>query len=182
MGIDNIKKIIFDLFKKNDPFWKVHILAVVDNSIKLAKRFDADKDVCEVSAWLHDIAKLEGTREDHHVIGSKRAEEILTSEGYDTYFIENVKNCILYHSSDKKYIPRTLEEKIVACADATCHFDVFLEFAMLQMDKCDNDSKLAASKIIKKFEKSLDKIMPEIRDLYEKKLDAIRLVLSKNEF
>ncbi|PLW80780.1 hypothetical protein C0585_00750 [Candidatus Woesearchaeota archaeon] len=180
MGIDNIKKIIFDLFEKNDPFWKVHVLAVVDNSIRLAKRFDADVEVCEVSAWLHDIAKLEGTRENHHVIGSKRAEEILIDEGYDNVFIEKVKDCILYHSSDKKYVPRTLEEKIVACADATCHFDTFLEFAVKFLEKYDYDYDIVKNKIIIKFEKSLDKIMPELRDEYEKRFEAVKLVLGKD--
>ena len=128
-SVDELKTMILNLCDKKDWAWKTHIGLVVKYSIELTEKLDADKEVVEIAAWIHDIEKLEGKREKHHIIGAKRAEEILTNLNYSKETIEKVKHCILTHSSDKNYPPKTIEAKIVASADALSHFDNFIALA-----------------------------------------------------
>ena len=102
-----------------------HIEAVVKNAEILADKYNADKEVCIIAAWLHDIASITDydLYEEHHIHGAKIADEILKQFKYDENKIEIVKNCILNHreSVDNKRLSK--EEQIIADADAISHFD-----------------------------------------------------------
>ena len=102
-----------------------HIEAVAKNAELLANKYNADKEVCIISAWLHDIASITDYKlyEEHHIHGSKIASEILKKFKYDDDKIELVKKCILNHrgSIDNKRLSK--EEQIIADADAISHFD-----------------------------------------------------------
>lgn len=81
--IDFAKKV----YEKGD--FNYHILAVVNNSLMLAKKLKADQEVVEISAYLHDITRSynrENIHEfvkdnDHHITGAKEAVEILREIG-----------------------------------------------------------------------------------------------------
>ena len=62
----------------------MHIKYVVRESIKLAKTYDADLEIVELAALLHDIALVAkvGTKADHHSNGAIIAKELLQKYNY----------------------------------------------------------------------------------------------------
>ena len=58
-------------------FWNNHIKYVVKNSIELAKKYNADVEIVELGALLHDISMPSeiGPRDEHHNKLSDRTKE-----------------------------------------------------------------------------------------------------------
>jgi hypothetical protein len=111
------KKNIVDTFS---IFWLLHLKPVIDYSKKLAKKYKANLKVVWLSAILHDLARLDDL-EPHDEISSKMAYDLLLREGFSKNIAEEVKKTILTHRC-KKHKPQTLEQKILATADAISHF------------------------------------------------------------
>lgn len=101
-------------------FWNIHVKPVIEYSKSMATKYGADLEIVWLGALLHDIARLEDI-EPHDEIGSKKAYDLLIKKGYNQDKAEKVKNVILKHRC-RNYPPETLEEKIVASADAMAHF------------------------------------------------------------
>ncbi|HNY35689.1 MAG TPA: HD domain-containing protein [Candidatus Pacearchaeota archaeon] len=100
-----------------------HFVPTVKYALELAEELGADKEVVEIAAWLHDIGSVIYGRKDHHITGAKIAEEKLKELNYPIEKIEMVKNCILNHRGSQKNNPTSVEEKIIADADALSNFD-----------------------------------------------------------
>ena len=131
--MENIKQ-ISDLVereckKKSNYFgygiWSHHIISVVKYAKLLAKKLNADIEVVELAALLHDYSSIKNKDfyEKHHIHSAKLAEEILIEFDYSKDIIEKVKNCILNHRSSQINNRKTIESKIVADADSMSHFD-----------------------------------------------------------
>ena len=62
----------------------------------LAETYNADKEIVELGALLHDIALMTktGTRGDHHINGKLIAEQLLSQIDYPYDKKERVLNCI----------------------------------------------------------------------------------------
>lgn len=105
-----------------EPFLH-HFIPTVKYAVELANQLGANREVVEISAWLHDIGSIMQGREDHHLTGASIAEEKLKELNYSLEKIELVKKCILNHRGSQNNNPSTLEEKIVADADALSNFD-----------------------------------------------------------
>lgn len=107
-----------------DDVFSNHILNVVNFAKKLAERYNADKFIVTIAAYLHDITYIQ-TKEhsDHEIKGSEFAKDYLQKFNLDNKEIEAISNCILKHRGSKKRERNTTEEKIVACADAMDHID-----------------------------------------------------------
>lgn len=126
--IEEVKKFVEEECKKPtskygvEPF-SFHFTQVADYSAILAEKLGADKEVVLLSAWLHDIGSIMKGRKDHHITGAEIAGEKLKELGYPTEKIELVKRCILNHRGSQNNNRETLEEKIVADADAMSNFD-----------------------------------------------------------
>ena len=89
--IEEIKSMILELCKDKEWDWKAHVESVVKYSKILAKQLNADEEVCELSAWLHDIIKIrDGKRDLHHVNGSEEAVKILEKYNYPKEKIQQV--------------------------------------------------------------------------------------------
>jgi putative nucleotidyltransferase with HDIG domain len=101
-------------------FWHIHILPVMKYSKEMALKYGADQDVVCLGALLHDIAYLHDI-EPHDEIGSVKAFEMLKAAGFDDEVAEKVRGVVLKHSCRDEHQPITLEEKIVATADAMAH-------------------------------------------------------------
>ena len=177
--IPRIRQIILDLCKNKDWKWKNHIESVVRNSELLAKKTGADKEIVEIAAWLHDITKIKGQRKGHHITGSEEAEKILREFGYPQDKIEKVKHCIITHSSDEDYPPKTNEAKVLASADALSYFDNFEDLAYGAYKIKGLSAEEGRKFLMIKYEKSWKKLMPEARKMAKKRYDAIRLLLEK---
>jgi uncharacterized protein len=105
-----------------EPFTH-HFIPVVKYANELAEELGADKEVVTIAAWLHDIGSVIYGREDHHLTGAKIAEEKLKEFNYPIEKIEMVKKCILNHRGSQKNNPTSIEERIIADADALSNFD-----------------------------------------------------------
>lgn len=175
--IPKIRQIILDLCKDKDWKWKNHIESVVRNSKVLAKKTGADEEIVEIAAWMHDIAKIKGEKEGHHIIGSEEAANMLKDWSYPEEKIEKVKHCIITHSSDENYPPKTKEAKVLASADALSYFDNFEDLAYGAYKIKGLSAEEGRKFLIIKYEKSWKKLMPEARKIAKNRYDAIRLLL-----
>lgn len=130
--LTTIKQVKNEILKRNKwylekidnyDFWNNHIKFVVDEALKLASVYGADKEIVELGALLHDIALISniGTKADHHIQGAKIAEEILTNLKYPQDKREKVVNCVLHHRSSKN--AENIEELCVCDGDILAHFD-----------------------------------------------------------
>lgn len=127
--IDQIKKELFDLNQKyidkaedNYDFWNSHIKYVVSEAVELAKTHNADLEIVELGALLHDIALVAqvGTKADHHTNGAVIAKELLVKYNYPQDKMDRVVGCVLHHRSSKN--ATNIEEMCVADADIIAHF------------------------------------------------------------
>ncbi|MEE9151598.1 MAG: HDIG domain-containing metalloprotein [Thermoplasmata archaeon] len=100
-----------------------HSLAVEDLALRIAGLVDADKKLVSISALLHDIgrARTHGIR--HAVEGAKMARELGLPENVILVIERHIGAGITRDEASrlglpvKDYVPRTLEEKILAHAD-----------------------------------------------------------------
>ncbi len=137
-----------------------HCVAVAEFAGELARRHDADYDLVTTAALLHDIGRAKTHGIDHAVVGA----EIARNFGLD----EKIAKIIERHVGagipadearklglpKKDYVPKTLEEKIVAHADN------------LVM----GTKKASIDGVIKNMQKTLGKSHPAIQRM--KKLHA----------
>lgn len=71
-----------------------HVQAVVGLALYLAAQLDADHDVVEAAAWLHDIRKMEPQ---HALAGAAEAYDVLQGTDFPQHKIETVVNAIRVH-------------------------------------------------------------------------------------
>ncbi len=126
--IEHIKNFVENECKKPtsaygyEPFLN-HFAPTAQYAEKLADELDGDRDVVMLAAWLHDIGSIMHGREDHHITGSRIAEQKLQKLNYPQKKIELIKKCILNHRGSQQNNRESLEEKIVADADTMSTFD-----------------------------------------------------------
>ena len=170
----------------DDWGFKYHIIPVVKNAVFLAKKLNADLEVVEVAAYLHDLGiskKIMGDtyakENDHHIVGAEEARNILKELNYSEEFIDSVANCILSHRGRKGPEPITIEQKIIANADAMAHFDTFLDLFTFFVTKTTGSFEEAVEEIYKKMKRDweIKLTLPEAKELVKPKYDAIILLL-----
>ena len=114
-----------DLLKKSDCSEEVirHCKAVRNIAVRIGKKANADVDLVEASALLHDIGRSKTHGIKHAIEGAKIAKKLGLSEEI-IKIIERHIGAGLSTDDAKKlelpaknYIPETLEEKIVCHAD-----------------------------------------------------------------
>lgn len=157
-----------------------HFTQVVRYSKKLARELGANEEIVEIAGWLHDIGSIMIGRKDHHLTGAKIAEEKLNEFGYPKEKIALVKNCILHHRGSQKMELETLEEQILAEADAMSAFDNIIgvfKAALVYENLTQGQALESVSKKLEnkwnqlKFEKSKEIIRP--------KYDAFKILFEK---
>lgn len=72
-----------------------HVQSVAQVAVRLVEILDADLDVVEAAAWLHDVAKGQG--EDHGKDGAIRAEQILGETDFPADKVAAVCDAIRKH-------------------------------------------------------------------------------------
>ncbi|EKE15702.1 MAG: hypothetical protein ACD_11C00110G0010 [uncultured bacterium] len=181
--IEKVRQFVEDECRKStskygfEPY-EFHFVPTVKYAKVLARELQADKEIVEIAAWMHDIGSIMIGRENHHITGAKIAEEKLKEFGYAEEKIARVKNCILRHRGSQKMESETLEEQILAEADALSNFDeipgifkaAFVYEKLSQKDARESVLRKLENKWKQlKFEKSKDMIRP--------KYDAIKILL-----
>lgn len=164
---------------KGYSMYEEHVKYVVENAIKLAKRYNADIEIVELAALLHDIAVISeiGDREEHHINGSIIAEKLLTKYNYPKDRIERVKQCVLNHSGLKEYPRNTIEEEILADADVMSHFDYIpgLFFVAYKRRNLDiNEATMwVKNKLERDYNKLSDRTKEELKDRYKNIMEVL---------
>ena len=132
-------------------FWEYHVQKVVEYADKLAKKYNADGDIAHLGALLHDISLVDDEKM-HDALGAIKAKKILLEEGFDEETAQKVSDIALKHRC-QKFVPETLEEKIVATADTMSHFlpSYYLGIAVIAREDYAN---VVAKKNIEKLEQS----------------------------
>lgn len=104
-------------------FWEQHIKYVVDNALNLSSKYNADSEIVELGALLHDIALIAkiGTKKDHHINGAALAQELLAKHECPQNKTDLIIGCVLNHRTSKN--ATNIEELCVADADILAHFD-----------------------------------------------------------
>lgn len=103
--------------------FEFHFGLVVKYARTLSEELGADTEIVTLAAWLHDIGSVVNGRKDHHLIGAEIAEKKLAELSYPADKTKLVVDCILHHRGSTNSKRETLEEKIVAEADAMSAFD-----------------------------------------------------------
>jgi HD superfamily phosphodiesterase len=144
-------------------------------------------EVVQVAAYLHDLGvskKIAGTdfsskENDHHIVGAEEARKVLTKLNYPGDFVEKVVNCVLSHRGRKGPEPVTLEQKIIANADAMAHFDTFLDLFNFFATKTTSSFEEAVEEIYKKMKRDweIKLTLPEAKEIVKPKYEAIMLIL-----
>ena len=105
--------------------WTHHILQVVENGKQLAPRFDADPEIVEFAALLHDYASIkdEALYADHHIHSPIEAKKLLKRFGYPEEKMDAVKDAIATHRGSVPVEHRSEEGACLANADAMSHIE-----------------------------------------------------------
>jgi uncharacterized protein len=151
--------------------WTHHIITVKKFALMLADRFNANKDVVELSALLHDYAAVKNEKfvEQHHIIGASLAGEILSNLSYPEDKIKDIQLCIESHRASVPYEIKTPEALCVASADGMTHIDQLpsLFFAVYTKRNFDvDDGKVW---IREKLKRTWGKMCKEAQDIMQKK-------------
>lgn len=150
-----------------ETFWQFHVLPVIKYSLELGRKLKADLEVLELAALLHDLAAVTDKKfiEEHHLYGAKMAEKLLSGSGLPLDKIKKIKQSILNHRGSKPGERKSLEEKILASADAMSHFTELADMMYLVYGVHKLRTKPGAVWLKNKLERSWKKIMPAGRKL-----------------
>ncbi len=166
--------------KKYDyDFWNDHIKYVVSNSIELAQKYNADIEIVELGALLHDISMPSeyGEREKHNIYGAEIAEKLLTESNYPEDRIEIVKKCVLNHRGSANAVRDTIEEQCVADADVIAHFDCIPSLFHLAYKERNMTVPEGEEFIKKKLQGDYNKLSDRTRELLKDRYKNILNVL-----
>ena len=143
--LDNLKQKVETLYAQKQPgradwadwLYDNHVLVVAAKAKELATKYDANVELAEVAALLHDIADCKMRREDpaHETESLKLATEVMRDCGYTDEEIElTVEDAIRYHSCHGDERPKSKEGLVLATADSLAHlqtdFYVFVPWAL----------------------------------------------------
>ena len=159
--------------------WTHHILKVVQNAKQLAPRFDADPEIVEFAALLHDYASIkdEALYADHHIHGPIEAEKLLKRFGYPAEKIEAVKAAIATHRGSVTVEHRSAEGACLANADAMSHIEgvpslLYLAYVHHGMGIDEGSAWVKA-----KLQRSWQKLRADVQDIVRDKYEAVLKVL-----
>ena len=160
-----------------EPFPE-HLVPMVKYAENLADEFNADKELIQIAAWLHDIGSIIYGRENHHITGSKVAEEKLKELNYPSEKIELIKKCILNHRGSVNNKRESIEEQIIAEADVLSNFDNIagiFKVAYVYENKTQSEGKKS---VLDKLERKFKQLhFEKSKELVRPKFEAAKLLL-----
>ena len=182
--IENIKNELIKMCEENYKrtgynYWDNHIKYVVKIANDLAEKYDADGEIVEISAILHDIAKVleERENESHNIVGAEIAYKFLQKYSLSENQIKQIQNCILKHSGEVDIDKLTIEEWCVRNADAISVFHnitilYYLAFNEYKMDYS-KGQEFVKDMIRVKFNSIDEKLQIEYKNQYDSIVEVI---------
>jgi len=173
--VERVKKFYKEAFEETSPrrkgYFGEHIKFVVKYAKELAKEGGADEEICEISAWLHDIATLKDEYEGHHIRGMEIARDFLRGLNYPEEKIQQVEHCILNHRGSKRGSPETKEAQIIIDADALSHFE---DIELLRVAYCNSSDKMLG-KLERSYAKMSEASREKIKLRFEELKEELRI-------
>ncbi|MBU1120123.1 HD domain-containing protein [Patescibacteria group bacterium] len=158
--------------------YDTHVKYVVEYAKELAKKLNANEEVVEIAALMHDIARVDWSNETHHIDGANYAEKYLTKLGYDSKKIAMVKHCIIAHRGSQSIPRETIEAECVASADAMAHFRSIPDMIYYVYVDLGKELEEGKTMLKDKFERSFRKMIPEAQEIVREKYEAAMVILS----
>lgn len=155
-----------------------HFVPTVKYARQLAMEFGADLEIVTVAAWIHDIGSIMHGRVDHHLTGAKIAEEKLREFGYPEEKVQLVKKCVLHHRGSQNMEFESLEEQIVAEADAMSAFDNLpglFKAAFVYENLKQDDARISVEK---KLKNKFSQLKGRSREMVRPKFEAAMILLA----
>lgn len=179
-NIDKIKKQIKEECRENNFLWfyKTHLSAVEKNAkILLEKVSKADRDLVLLSVWLHDLQRIRKIEGNHAKVGAGEAKKVLEKYKYKEEIIKKVQEIILCHSCNSKLMPKTIEAKILATADAMSHYsnDFYLKIAVMGERDIDSYKEWLNEKLDRNY--NVKMYFPFAKKIVKKKHEAFKEIL-----
>ena len=113
-----IEAIVRIVMRNNPAHGYEHVMRVRKLALQIASRVpNADKEVVELAALLHDIGRNLYTPENHATRSAMIARELLTALGYPKEKLQRVVNAIEAHSYSGGAEPNCIEGEILSDAD-----------------------------------------------------------------
>lgn len=164
-----------------DTVWDYHIQPVVKYSLILGKKLNADLEVLELSALLHDYAAMIDKKlyNDHHLHSAMLAEKILKDLDYPNDKTNHIMNCIVSHRGSLKIKKKTIEAKILASADAMSHIGELVDMFYLAFGVHRFKTEDGAKWLKSKLHRSWRKIMPAGKDIVKNEYNLAIGLLDK---
>jgi uncharacterized protein len=168
---------------KNNIFgygiWSHHIKPMIPLGQELADEYGADKEIVTIAILLHDLVSIEDEKnyKEHHIIGSKRAEELLRKYNYPTEKMNQIKLCILNHRSSVNSTKNSVEEICVADADAIIHLLEIGSLFFAAYKEMGKSIEEGQKWIKEKLEKDYKKLSERSREKYKNEFATIIKVL-----
>lgn len=153
--------------------WDHHIKIVYELAKKYANDYGANQEIVALAALLHDVASVTNVdfTEEHHIIGTDIAEELLMKEKYPKEKIDLIKKCILNHRGSRLADKTLKEEVCIADCDAMAHFySIPSLLSMVYREKnlsIDDGSKFVMDKLDRSYNKMSDKGKKLVKTQYE---------------
>jgi len=178
---------IHDFVKKesktfaDDDVFSNHVLNVIKYSKILAKKYNANMFVVVVAAYLHDIYHLQThDHKIHEIEGAKFAKNYLKRFDIKEKEITLICACILNHRGSKDRPRISIEEKIVACADAMDHINRWTHMFYRKSRLKEYDGTIEWMRA--KLERGWKKLeLPEARYMVKEKYLAAKLSLKNSK-
>lgn len=144
----------------------------------LAEKENADIEVVEIAAWLHDIGSIIYGRENHHITGAEIAEKKLRELGYPEERIEKVKKCIFNHRGSVDCVRESKEEQVIADADAINAFDHIEGLFRAAFVSENLNQEKARESVRKKLINCYNKLSQNAKEIIKPKYKAAMLLLN----
>lgn len=161
--------------------WTHHITGVVRNGRRLAPIFDADAEIVEVAALLHDYASVKDAAlyPEHHLHGPVEAEKILRRLRYPPAKIAAVGHAIAAHRARAAVERRSREAECLANADAMTHIENVPSLLHLVYVRRQQGIDEGAAWVQAKLTRSWSKLSAEVRALVREDYAAASRVLAQ---
>lgn len=148
--------------------WNFHILPIIDHVKYLCDIYSVDPFPIILGAYFHDITRLDGDDENHHISSAIYAKNYLKESKIDDNVIKIVHDMIRDHRGSIRISRDSIESAILASADgfaliSNIHLLFFSAYKKNNLGLVNG-----VSKVIRKINNSKSKLLPESLELVEK--------------
>lgn len=162
-----------------ESIWTHHLLSVIHYGRRLAPELNADPELVELGALLHDLSAIRDSSlaEEHHLHSATLAQDILSDMGYPQTKIDIVKDAIRNHRGSVPGELTTPEAVTLASADAMAH--IANVPSLLHLTYAERGMRVdeGVEWVRAKLQRSWNKLCPEAQTMIHDRYDAALLIL-----